>query len=173
MTGQKLLQLSWEVLIHPLYSPNIAPLDFHLFQPLQSYLNRKKFNSLENWKKYLGRWNYEVAQKITEGSGTQQWIHCSMKLLVIMKNVSFSVTLKPNELFGQPNMMVVNTSYHTPVKTKGMCNTKNVLWHKLWTLDYNHVSAQVLLINVPLWWQTSVMRKAPHACGQRDLCTSL
>ena len=42
MTGQKLLQLSWEVLIHPLYSPNIAPLDFHLFQPLQNSLNRKK-----------------------------------------------------------------------------------------------------------------------------------
>ena len=29
MTRQKLLQLGWEVLIHPLYSPDIAPLDFH------------------------------------------------------------------------------------------------------------------------------------------------
>ena len=31
MTRQKLLQLGWGVLIHLLYSPDIVPLDFHLF----------------------------------------------------------------------------------------------------------------------------------------------
>ena len=31
MTRQKLLQLGWKVLIHPLYSPDIAPSDVHLF----------------------------------------------------------------------------------------------------------------------------------------------
>ena len=31
MTRQKLLQLGWEVLIHPPYSPDIARSDFHLF----------------------------------------------------------------------------------------------------------------------------------------------
>ena len=31
MTRQKLWQLGWEVLIHLLYSPDIAPSDFHLF----------------------------------------------------------------------------------------------------------------------------------------------
>ena len=53
MTRQKLLQLGWEVLIHPLYSPDIAPSDFHLFQSLQNSLNRKHFNSLEDRKSHL------------------------------------------------------------------------------------------------------------------------
>ena len=43
MTRQKLLQLGWEVLIHPPYSPDIAPLDFHLFRSLQNSPNGKKF----------------------------------------------------------------------------------------------------------------------------------
>ena len=34
MTRQKLLQLGWEVLIHPPYSPDIAPSNFHLFWSL-------------------------------------------------------------------------------------------------------------------------------------------
>ena len=53
MTRQKLLQLGWEVLIHPPYSPDIAPSDFHLFQSLQNSLNGKNFNSLEDCKRYL------------------------------------------------------------------------------------------------------------------------
>ena len=50
---QKLLQVDREVLIHSQYSPDITPLDFHLFQPLQNYLNRKKFNSLEDCRRHL------------------------------------------------------------------------------------------------------------------------
>ena len=38
MNRQKLLQLGWEVLIHLLYSPDIAPSDFHLFWSLQNSL---------------------------------------------------------------------------------------------------------------------------------------
>ena len=51
MTRQKLLQLGWEVLIHRLYSPDIAPLDFHFFQSLQNSLNGKNVNSLEDCKR--------------------------------------------------------------------------------------------------------------------------
>ena len=54
MTRQKLLQLGWEVLIHPPYSPDIAPSDFHLFQSLQNSLSGKNFNSLEDCKRHLG-----------------------------------------------------------------------------------------------------------------------
>ena len=53
MTRQSLLQFGWEVLIHPSYSPNIAPLDFHLFWSLPNSLNGKNFNSLEDYKRHL------------------------------------------------------------------------------------------------------------------------
>ena len=46
MTKQKILQLGWEVLIHPSYSPDITPSDFHLFRSLQNSLNGKKFQFL-------------------------------------------------------------------------------------------------------------------------------
>ena len=52
MTRQKLLQLGWEALIHPLYSPDIAPLDFRLFRSLQNSLNGKNFNS-QGCKRHL------------------------------------------------------------------------------------------------------------------------
>ena len=53
MTRQKLLELGWEVLIHPMYSPDIVPLDFHLFWSLQNSLNGKNSNSPEDCKRYL------------------------------------------------------------------------------------------------------------------------
>ena len=53
MTTPKLLQLGWEVLIHPPYSPDITPSDFHLFRSLQNSLNGKNFNSLEDCKRHL------------------------------------------------------------------------------------------------------------------------
>jgi len=39
MTRQKLRELGWEVLMHPPYSPDIAPSDYHLFRSLQNSLN--------------------------------------------------------------------------------------------------------------------------------------
>ena len=50
---RKVLQLDWEVLIHLLYSPDIAASDSHLFQSLQKSLNGKNFNSLEDYTRHL------------------------------------------------------------------------------------------------------------------------
>ena len=55
MTKQKLLQLGWEVLIHPPYSPDVAPPDFHLFWSLQNSLNGKIFHSMEDCKRHLAQ----------------------------------------------------------------------------------------------------------------------
>ena len=115
MTRQKLLQLGWEVLIHPPYSPDITPLDFHLFQSLQNSLNGKKFNSLEDCKKHLEQFFAQKAkkfwedgimklpekwQKVVEQKGKyvvqwSSWWKWKMCLLFLLK--------KPKALFGPPN----------------------------------------------------------------------
>lgn len=44
-TRQKIADLSWEILSHPPYSPDLAPSDFHLFLSLQNFLNGKKYKN--------------------------------------------------------------------------------------------------------------------------------
>ena len=66
MTRWKLLQLGWEVLIHPLYSPDIAPSDFHLFHSLQKSFNGKKFSSLEDCKRHLEEFCAQKDKKFWE-----------------------------------------------------------------------------------------------------------
>ena len=104
MIRQKLLQLGWEVLIHPPQSPDIATSDFHLFWSLRNSLkgeisipwktikdicnssllkNIKSFGKMELWS---------CLKKSAEGSRTKLWIHCSIKFLVKMKTVSFIFT---------------------------------------------------------------------------------
>ena len=61
MSGQKLLQLGWELLIHLPYSPDIAPSDFHLLKSLQNSLNGKM--SIP-WKTVKGTWNSSLLKKI-------------------------------------------------------------------------------------------------------------
>lgn len=42
-TRQKLLELQWEVLLHPPYSPDIAPSDYHLFRSLDNAIQGQQF----------------------------------------------------------------------------------------------------------------------------------
>ncbi|XP_037929961.1 histone-lysine N-methyltransferase SETMAR-like [Teleopsis dalmanni] len=53
MTRQKLRDLGWEVLMHPPYSPDIAPSDFYLFRSLQNSLSGIKLSSEEDCEKHL------------------------------------------------------------------------------------------------------------------------
>ncbi|GFX99674.1 histone-lysine N-methyltransferase SETMAR [Trichonephila clavipes] len=48
VTHHKLWKLGWEVLMHPPYSPDLAPSDYHLFPALQNFLSDKKLGSKEN-----------------------------------------------------------------------------------------------------------------------------
>ena len=40
-------------MLHPPYSPDLAPLDYYLFRPLQNSLNGKTFNDDEAVKSHL------------------------------------------------------------------------------------------------------------------------
>ncbi|GFY12705.1 transposase [Trichonephila clavipes] len=42
VTRQNLWELSWEALMHPPYSPDLASSDYHLFLAFQNFLSDKK-----------------------------------------------------------------------------------------------------------------------------------
>ena len=122
---QKLLQLDWEVLTHLLYSLDTAPSDFPLFWSLQNSLNGEISipwksvkdiwdNSLLKKIKSFGKLALWSCPKMAEGSRTKQWVFCSMKVLVKVKNESFIFTWKRKELLGQP-YTPTHTHTHTYV----------------------------------------------------------
>ena len=43
-TLETLKQLKWEAMEHPVYSPDLAPPDFHLFGPLKNALQGRRFS---------------------------------------------------------------------------------------------------------------------------------
>lgn len=51
MTVSKLAELQMETPRHQLYSPDLRPLNYHLFQNLNNFSSGKKFNSTQanNW----------------------------------------------------------------------------------------------------------------------------
>ena len=48
--------LKWEVLIHPPYSPDIAPSDYYLFRSMPHGLADQQFRSYEDIEKWLDSW---------------------------------------------------------------------------------------------------------------------
>ena len=69
MTREKLLQLGWKVLFHPLYSPDIAPSDFHLF--LYKIVLMEKMSV--PWKTVKGTWNSSLLKKIKSFGKVELW----------------------------------------------------------------------------------------------------
>ena len=46
-----LIALGWEVLPHPVYSPDISPTDFHLFRKMQNELSDVRFKTFKEVQK--------------------------------------------------------------------------------------------------------------------------
>jgi histone-lysine N-methyltransferase SETMAR len=52
VTKAAIQELDWEILPHPPYSPDLAPLDYHIFRTLSNNLRGVSFNNdaeLQNW----------------------------------------------------------------------------------------------------------------------------
>ncbi|EGI62185.1 Mariner Mos1 transposase [Acromyrmex echinatior] len=55
--GQTSLEtLKWEVLLHPPYSPDVAPSDYHLFRSMAHDLADQHFRSYEEVKNWIDSW---------------------------------------------------------------------------------------------------------------------
>ena len=68
MTRQKLRELGWEVLMHPPYSPDLAPSDYHLFRSLQNSLDGKTLADKRAAENHLKKFFADKPQKFyTDG----------------------------------------------------------------------------------------------------------
>ena len=63
VTRQKLRELGWEVLMHPPYSPDLAPSDCHFFRSLKSFLNGVKLALKEAYGNQLVHFFAQKSQK--------------------------------------------------------------------------------------------------------------
>ena len=50
LTCQKIQDLGWTKLLHPPYSPDMAPTDYHLFRSLSHFLDGRQFKDDDNLK---------------------------------------------------------------------------------------------------------------------------
>ncbi len=55
----QLLKLGWVTVSHPPYSPDLAPMDYHLYRSLSNHLFEKNFDD-ENDLKMLERWEQVI-----------------------------------------------------------------------------------------------------------------
>lgn len=68
ITRQKLRELGWEVLMHPPYSPDLAPSDYHLFRSLQNSLDGKTLADKRAAENHLKKFFADKPQKFyTDG----------------------------------------------------------------------------------------------------------
>ncbi|KAG5307216.1 SETMR methyltransferase, partial [Acromyrmex insinuator] len=63
MTRQKLRELGWELLMHPPYSPDFAPSNYHLFRSLQNSLDGKTLADKRAAENHLKKFFADKPQK--------------------------------------------------------------------------------------------------------------
>ena len=61
VTKVAILELGWVILVHPLYSPDLAPSDFHVFHSLSNQMLGATFKNDEDLKNWLK--NYFASRK--------------------------------------------------------------------------------------------------------------
>ena len=69
MTLAQIAELNWEIMLHPPYSPDLSPTDFHLFLSLDNHMKNRTFNIEDDLKaevhnfsqsrtRLLQKWHY-------------------------------------------------------------------------------------------------------------------
>ena len=61
VTKAAILDLGWEILVHPTYSPDLAASDFHLLRSLSNQMRGVTFKNDEDFKSWLD--NYFASSK--------------------------------------------------------------------------------------------------------------
>jgi len=56
LTQEKLAQLYWTALEHPLYSPDLSPCGYHMFGPLKEALGGQRFDNVEQVENFVRNW---------------------------------------------------------------------------------------------------------------------
>ena len=82
LTINTILQLNWEVLEHPAYSPGPAPSDFHLFGPLKNNLRGRRFAADDDVKQAVHDWLRSQPQTFFSNGIkklTDRWAKCIEK----------------------------------------------------------------------------------------------
>ena len=63
---EKLLKLRWIIIPHPAYSPDLAPMDYHLFRSLSHHLLEKKFDDENDVKMDIANFFGQKSQDFYE-----------------------------------------------------------------------------------------------------------
>ena len=88
-TCQKIAELCWENLLHPPYSLDLAPSDYHLFFSLQNFLRGKNFKNKEDIKQALVNFFASKDETFSKMEYTN-FRHAGKESLIIMAIILFS-----------------------------------------------------------------------------------
>ena len=62
MTLAKIAELNWEIMLHPLYLPDLSPTDFHLFLSLDNHMKNRTFNIEDDLKTEVHKFSQSRAK---------------------------------------------------------------------------------------------------------------
>jgi len=74
-TVELIVNLGWTAVAHPLYSPDLAPSDFHLFGPMKDRLRGQHFPSNDAVVRPVKQWATSAGADFYE-RGMQALVHC-------------------------------------------------------------------------------------------------
>ena len=92
VAGQTINDLQWELMLHPAYSPNIAPTNYHLFHSLQNILAEQHFKTEDEVRKVIDEFIASKDQAFCWRRGIHQLPEHWQSVVVIIL-VKFCVSL--------------------------------------------------------------------------------